>query len=213
LESFGGFVVSKAFEVTEDHRSTQRLRESCQLLVDDASRLSGFLLTMGCGDGPLSAISPRLFVQVASGGMGSSANGDSVGDSVEPVAYEVAVPDPVRAANQNEESRLEGVFHVLIVPQNTTAYAKNHRAMPGDECGESRLISPFDESFQQLGFAQAGDRASLEQQIQLIRPDPGKSARHAATPPDVFSARSPLYLRGPLFPISLSWKFLRKNVP
>ena len=62
-------------------------------------------------------------------------------DAVEPVAQQVAAAESRRFANQDQESGLKGVVHVVGVAKQLPAHAQNHRPMPRDQCLECRLVA------------------------------------------------------------------------
>ncbi len=55
------------------------------------------------------------------------------------------------ALRQDQEGRLEGVLGVPRVGQQAATQAQHHRAVPGHQRGEGRLVAPPREALQQLG--------------------------------------------------------------
>jgi hypothetical protein len=60
------------------------------------------------------------------------------------------VPRSSGVASEDEESSLESVLGVLLVPKYTPTYAHHHRSMPADQGGESAVVVVIGEGAQQL---------------------------------------------------------------
>jgi hypothetical protein len=67
---------------------------------------------------------------------------------VEPVADVLPRHDRSRLPGQDEERRLEGVFGVVMIPEDASADAPDHGAMAMDDGVKDRLLSSGDESGQ-----------------------------------------------------------------
>lgn len=89
---------------------------------------------------------------------------------MEPRADRVALTDRAGFASQDQECGLEGILRVVLVMQDLTADAENHRAVPLDEGGEGRfscLIGPYREPLQELRIVQTGHRPGMEQHLDV----------------------------------------------
>ena len=79
-----------------------------------------------------------------------------VGHAVEPIANLRARNDRSCLADEHQERRLEGIFRIGPVQQNTLANAENHRSMAADEQLECPIVAVGDESLEQLGVGGLG---------------------------------------------------------
>jgi hypothetical protein len=68
---------------------------------------------------------------------------------VEPVGDQFALGDGSALPGQHEERRLEGVLDVMMVPEETSADAPDHRAVTSKEGLECSLVSMDCESIQE----------------------------------------------------------------
>src|SRR6516165_7631760 len=73
-----------------------------------------------------------------------------MGDAVQPVVKRLRVSNAFRLADQDEEGGLKRVFGVVVIAQETAAYAPDHRAVPPHEGRKSRPVSAADVVPQQL---------------------------------------------------------------
>jgi hypothetical protein len=97
-----------------------------------------------------------LFLDAPSADHSFRLEGRLVGNAVKPIPHLGARDNRSRLAEENQECGLEGILGVRRVPQDTLAYAKNHRSVAADEQLEGRLVAVCDESFQQLGIPDPG---------------------------------------------------------
>ena len=89
---------------------------------------------------------------------------------VQPVAQQVGVADRPRLAGQDEEDGLEGVLGMVMVAQELSADAQNHRPVPrhqrsegGFAGGIAAVVEPLDE----LAVGEPGDRTAVEERLDL----------------------------------------------
>ena len=105
-------------------------------------------------------------------------------DTVEPRAQQVGVADGSSLAGKHEEHGLKGVLGMMPVAQALQTDAQNHWPMPGNQRLEDRFpngIAAGDEPLQQLCVGQAGDRATLEERLDLPDNRPCRRLRHAGS--------------------------------
>ena len=89
---------------------------------------------------------------------------------VEPGAQQVGVADGEGLAGEDEEDGLEGVLGVVPVAQELSADAQDHRPVARHERGEGGIpgrIAAGGEPLQELAVGQTGDRAALEERLDL----------------------------------------------
>src|SRR5262249_2627232 len=84
-------------------------------------------------------------------GTGPGAQGNAVGDAVQPGADRLPLTDRAGLAGQREERGLEGVLGVLRVAQDPPAHTEHHRAVPPHQQLERRLVPLGDEALEELG--------------------------------------------------------------
>ena len=101
--------------------------------------------------------------------VGPGADGDAVGNAVEPGPDAVAVADDRSAADQDEEGGLEGILDVVLVAEEPAADAQDHRSVPGHERSQGRLVAAGDEPLEERGLAQAGNGPAAEDPVQLAQ--------------------------------------------
>ncbi len=71
---------------------------------------------------------------------------------------------------QDQESGLEGVLGVVMIPDDAPADAQHHRAVPLNQGGKGQLGEPVtacQELFHELPIGQAGDRPLVEDDLDL----------------------------------------------
>jgi hypothetical protein len=97
-------------------------------------------------------------------GVGPSAGTDAAGDREEPWADRIGDRQRPRAANQDQEGRLEGVLGVVVVARGRPAGAQHHRAVPAHQHfeGTFRLTPTRDELPQQMAVGQSGEGLTAE---------------------------------------------------
>jgi hypothetical protein len=78
---------------------------------------------------------------------------DPAGDAVEPAGQRRGRADVGRPAGQDQEGGLEGVFSVMHVGQQPSAYPEDHWTVPADHRGKGILIALGDELLEQAGIA------------------------------------------------------------
>lgn len=100
-----------------------------------------------------------------------------VGHSVDPVSNHLARHNGPRLADEDEKRRLVGALDVVVVVENPTAYAPNHRAVPPYEDFEGRHILTADEAFQQLSISQFARILKKSGSTKVLN-DPVKPSRH-----------------------------------
>ncbi len=153
-------MVSHSFHLAEDHGGSILLREAAQLLVESrqevahgvASSCSGFgdVGHRGFSNSPFGPHRPRL-------------DGRPIRDAVEPVADHRPRRHRPRFPGEDEECRLEGVFGVVVVPEDPEANAPDHRAMSLDEDFQSRLISTVGKTIEEILIRKPSDRTKFEE--------------------------------------------------
>src|SRR5262245_26768404 len=75
----------------------------------------------------------------------------------------------------------------MLVPQEAAAQAQHHGPMPLKEKGESTLIPPRDEPFEQLGIAGSCCRLSGQDCAEVFQDRGQLCARHISGPPERIS--------------------------
>jgi hypothetical protein len=73
-------------------------------------------------------------------------------DSVQPTRSQVPRSDRSGSTGQHEKRRLEGVFRVVMIAQNSTTHGENHRSVTLYDRLEGSFISPETEHLQKLAF-------------------------------------------------------------
>jgi len=194
-EPASGLVVGQPFQVTEDDWRSERARQPGQFLVEHVPKLVLAVVFGRSIRDDLGPIQPRHLVEMPTGRAGSRPDRDPMGNSVQPVAHEVAVADRTRAPNQDEESGLEGILDVLIVTENSSANTQDHRPVPRHQGGERHLVALGDEPLEQLALTQPSNGSAVENAVQLFQDGTGVMA-HDDSALTRFTVISTLYLRG-----------------
>jgi hypothetical protein len=183
-----------SFQVAEHDRRSERARQSSQLLVEHVPKLV-LIVVLACSlRDDLVLIQAGRLVEISPGRAGFRSYRDSMGDPVEPVAYEIAIADCTGAPNQDQKSGLEGILNVLIVVENSPANAQDHRPVSCHQSGERHLVSIGDKPIEQLAFTQAGNGPSIEDTVQLFQ-DGTRVTAHGDSVLTSFTVVSTLYLR------------------
>ena len=101
----------------------------------------------------------RAGLVLAATGHGRAGSGrDAEGDAVEPAPDRFPVADGGGAADEDQEGGLEGVLGVVLVAEDRTADAEDHRPVTLEQGGERRLrglVAAVGEPAQELGVGQA----------------------------------------------------------
>ena len=183
-----------SFQVAEHDRRSERARQSSQLLVEHVPKLV-LIVVLACSlRDDLVLIQAGRLVEISPGRAGFRSYRDSMGDPVEPVAYEIAIADCTGAPNQDQESCLEGILSVLIVVENSPANAQDHWPVSCHQSGECHLVSIGDKPIEKLALAQAGNGSAVENAVQLLQDGTGVSA-HGDSALTSFTVISTFYLR------------------
>jgi hypothetical protein len=84
-----------------------------------------------------------------------------VGDPEKPIADHLTGNNGSRLTDEDEEGGLKSVFGVMVMVEDTTAHAPDHRAVPANKGGEGCFVPLLDEAPQELAIGQS--TAVLEQ--------------------------------------------------
>jgi hypothetical protein len=79
-----------------------------------------------------------------------------VGDAVEPVGDHLFGYDGSGLADEDEEGGLEGIFGIMVIDEDATAHAPDHRAVPPHQGRKRGLLSAAEVGLQQLPVGQSG---------------------------------------------------------
>jgi hypothetical protein len=103
-----------------------------------------------------------------------------VGDAVQPVADLFARYDGRRLADENQEGRLERILGVVVVAEDPTAHAQDHRAQPSHQSLKGRFLASGDEAFQELSVRQTAIFPRKQSAAQVLDHSAHRAVRHAA---------------------------------
>jgi len=84
--------------------------------------------------------------------------GDAAGDAMKPRTERIPHPESSRLPRQDEEGRLEEILGLVLVAQETSAYAKHHRSVAFHQ-GCERVFGrdpPLREKREQVIIAKVG---------------------------------------------------------
>src|SRR5262249_28962043 len=136
-ESLGPCLAALALQIAEDDENAVFVRQAAQLLVENRLQVipevmvgQGWfrhLLQMPLADTTLRCYCPHSYRGL-------------MGDAVEPIGDHRLLPDRCRLANQHQERRLKGILGVVITAQKTPTNPPNHRTVPADQRGKTRII-------------------------------------------------------------------------
>ena len=160
-ELSGRLLLGEALHAAEHDSGAKLFGKPGELFVNDRTDVIGVL------DRRPRPQSARPSVARAAGGGSRPARrlGYPLGHLMEPGTQRVADPERVSPANQHHECRLKRVFHGLLVAQNCSTGAQNHRAVPrdqGSKCQLGAISGAASKLFEQLPVSQAANRADLE---------------------------------------------------
>ena len=154
-------LVRQALEIAEHHGRAITLRQPLEFLVDQRAQVVGaFLLgrlRRTFGELLLVALSP------CRGGMDVGRGAE--GDPVEPATDRGSLVDRSGLAHQDQEGRLERVFHVVRVVEDPTADSQHHRPMPPHQRRErelGRIVATGRELLEELRIGQVRADANPE---------------------------------------------------
>jgi hypothetical protein len=99
-------------------------------------------------------------------GIDASADGQVIRHAIQEAAH-VRLPNGGGLARQNQESRLENIFGVLLVTEHAVAHAQHHRPVPPHQQRERRLIVLRGEALQELMVAERTDLVSISQMLDV----------------------------------------------
>ena len=112
--------------------------------------------------------------------------GRPIGDTMKPVANQIAGHNRAGFAGENQKDSLESVLGIVKVANHTPAHAQHHRPMPLDEHGKCGFIAARQERFQQSAIGKNGRstqqrRAThmAHQRVESIH----RTGRHGVCPP------------------------------
>ena len=166
LQLLGRLVVRVPFEVAQDQRHAILPRQPVQLLIEhrsDPQDVSGFGGRRG-----LQVLDTDLAIPPTER-VGPGSPRDPVSHAVKPVGQKTSVPDRRCLANQDQESRLEGVFNVPGIAQHPAAQAQYHGTMQIDQRLEGGFIPAGEVTLQQLTIAEPGERPISVQPVDLLK--------------------------------------------
>ena len=101
---------------------------------------------------------------------------------VEPVAELLPRHDRSRLPGEDQERRLEGVFGVVVIPEDAAADAPDERPVSLDDRLEGRGVTPFHEPIQQLPVREHPDGALVEERAELSNRRMHATVLHHAAP-------------------------------
>jgi hypothetical protein len=190
-ELLGGLGQRQALDVAEDDRPSRRLGQSGDLGVEDLGVLAlGHRVLDRSGGGRLSLTDgPVVLGPPDTPDAAAGLAGGPEGDAMEPGAEGVAVADRSGLPRQDEENGLEGVLGVVGVAKELSADGEDHRAVPGDDRGESGLggegVAIGVEPLEELAVGQPDGRAGGEERPELPGDRSDRRICHARGPPVV----------------------------
>jgi hypothetical protein len=142
----GGFLIRLAFQVTEDNRRPKSVRQTADFFIQDGTHIAPVQVVVRNRKHPID--SQRRMIRPY--GLRLSLERDPVSHFVEPASYCLATHNAGCLPNQNQKSRLEGVFRILFVAQDPPANAPYHARVPPDESFERTVVVALGESVQQI---------------------------------------------------------------
>ncbi len=179
--------MGEALEVAEHDSRAVFLGQPADFLLNDAGELVVTQLIAPCiesgravdrGPGQLVPAPPRR--------PRAFRPGDAQRHAVQPGSHRAAASDRSRPNRQDQERRLKRVFNLGPFAEDGSADPQYHRPMPGQERGKRDFGSlvlraaPGCKSIEQLGIAQPGRSAVLEQVGQVTRGHRGGFAEHGS---------------------------------
>ena len=172
----GRLVDGQPLQIAENERQAKRPGEAGDFAVQKLGLLAGHCDGVGGRDRPLehrfrgrsnrgaAVFVPALAVQPGLGLAGRSEH------PIEPASQQVGFSECRRLAGQDEEDGLKGVLGVVPVAQDLATDAQDHRPVHRDQGRESHLlrgVTPGGEPVEELAVGQSGDRAALEERVEL----------------------------------------------
>jgi hypothetical protein len=182
----GGLLARPALQVAQHDGGAVVVGQAAQLLIQQWPHVGPFVSWGGLGVGRYR--DPR-FPPPAPGVGPAGLQRRLAGDPVQPVGDLLPRRDGLGLRGEDEEGGLEGVLGVVVAEQ-ASAHAPDHRPVPFDERGEGGLVAALDEAAEQLAVAEARAVAQ-RRRPKLFDHAGGRAGRHA---PPRRASRPALYL-------------------
>jgi hypothetical protein len=174
-QALGCLVVSQPFEIAKDRGSTKRIGQAHQFVVKNRRNVVEW---SGLIEGGID-LDSGLFPNATPRRVGPCPDCHPMSDAAKPVAHTLAIADRARATDQHEKRRLKRILNVVFVTESAAANSQNHRSMPTDQSGESRLVRRGDEPLQKIPLAQARDGPFIKDAVKTLQNSPRMKSHHA----------------------------------
>ncbi len=159
-QPLGRLVVRQAFDIAEDDRRPEPIRQPGDLTIDDGPELTEpGLVRVGC---ELRLLIGPLLPNPSPRPVATASAGDPERDPIQPVRQQVAVAQCAGLPDQDQERRLEGVLDVVRVIEQAPADAQHHRPVPRHDRLEGDLVAIAHEPRQELPFREPRHRTPAE---------------------------------------------------
>ena len=146
----GRLVPRLAFQVTQYERRPVFVGKTLDFLIEEHAQLT----PGGLHPRIINAARERLPLQeFTPGDPVSEAEGNAVGDTVQPTGQRIRFANSGRLADEDEERGLERVIDIGRLPQQALANAAHHRPVLLHESGKSILVALRDEFREQHAIA------------------------------------------------------------
>ena len=178
-ELFGRLPVGLPFQLAEDDGQAVLLGQAGDLPIQPLERFVRVLVRDRFGFGHLPG---RAFAHPPLRPGRPRFHGRLVCHPVEPVAELLPRHDRSRPPSEDQERRLEGVFGVVVMPEDPAADAPDERSISLDDPLEGRSVTPSHEPIQQLPVREHPDGALVEERAELSNRRMHVDALHHAAP-------------------------------
>jgi hypothetical protein len=112
---------------------------------------------------------------------------------VQPVGEHLSWHNRPGLSSEDQKSSLKGILGVVVVREDTTADPPNHPAMATYQRRKRRLVSPFDETAQELSIGQSRTVATKRDMAQVLHHICHSASRHVYRPTGVTLRPLPYY--------------------
>ncbi len=138
-EALCGLFVSQTFQVAEEDRQPEPVREPAQLLVKLRPGLVAVPVAVLAVLDRHFCLRPAPFAQPPPGRIEPRPCGDPRGDPIQPARDRIGPPDRTRLPRQHQEHGLRGILGVVTIAQDSPADVEHHGPVPLNQHGECRL--------------------------------------------------------------------------
>src|SRR5262249_1267966 len=140
-------VLRQSVEIAQQQRSTAIFRQPAQFLVERRAQLAPEQIVIRLRHGIDLSL---CFMAAPPRAVGACAQGQTLGDSVQPTTEGVRATNPAGLTRQHEKRGLKNVFGILFVAQQTAAHAPDEWAMTPNKGRKGRFLTALDEALQEL---------------------------------------------------------------